>query len=102
MRKTDRGFTVFGEIQSKNGNRLVVQESSMAFEGAHAWLYYDSLKGKPGEQFSVDGAKELVAALTAFIEMAEADQLTEPAVWTKEAALRRGYSDDGLEGEDDE
>ena len=98
LTKTERGFHIFGDVASLYGKILRVQESSMAFKGAHVFLFYPELEGMPGEQFSVAQAKEVIAALQTFVDMAENDELTEPAVWTKETAEKRGY---GWEDEDD-
>lgn len=84
--KTGRGFTIFGRIQSRDGS-VRVQESSAAFTGAHVWLFHDdapcSLLGgehfRPSPHLNVAQAKELIAALQAFVDAAEGGRLTEPA-----------------------
>lgn len=81
---TIRGFEIFSrEKISCRWGTLRVQESSLAFEGAHVWLYYDENEGvnstKPTPLINVSNAKKLIAALQKFIMAAEAGQLTEPA-----------------------
>jgi len=87
-KKTERGFRVFGEIPFRNrfaGRRspvvLRVQESSLAFEGAHCWLFFDNGPDMelPGEMLDVAGAKSVIEALQAFISAAEGGELIEPA-----------------------
>jgi hypothetical protein len=88
--RTARGFRIYDNtIQARNGT-LRVQESSLAFEGAHVWLFYDDNdkrhKGKdyPAPQINVAAAKKLVSALQSFIEGAEAGELIEPAEYKEE------------------
>lgn len=84
---TERGFAIYGRVAERAGGTIRVQESSMAFEGAHVWLFIDGLEccehlGKhqrPAPQLSVAQAKELIAALQAFVEDANAGALMEPA-----------------------
>lgn len=80
--RTQRGFRVFGRVKDSKGETWRVQESSAAFEGAHAWLFWDS--GKDARDvirphLSVSQAKELVALLGMFIQEAERGALMEPA-----------------------
>lgn len=81
-RLTSRGFVVFDEgIPSRVGT-VRVQESSLAGEGAHAWLFLDGTGNPPdtnAPQLSVESAKRLIAALQKFVDDAEDGQLTEPA-----------------------
>jgi hypothetical protein len=87
IRKTGRGFNVYGEIAEHNGGTLCVQESSIAFEGAHVWLFHHGVEcsehqgehHRPSPQLSVPQAEELIAALQAFVNDARADVLMEPA-----------------------
>jgi hypothetical protein len=83
---TPRGFRIYDDTIKARHGTIRVQESSLAFEGAHAWLFYDedgADKGAvlhPHAQINVEAAKKLIAALQSFVEEAEGDQLTEPAV----------------------
>lgn len=82
---TARGFRIYDDTIRARHGVLRVQESSLAFEGAHAWLFYDEDGAKEGvlhphPQLNVEAAKKLIVALQSFVEEAEADQLTEPAV----------------------
>lgn len=88
VERTERGFAIFGRVPTANGGSVRVQESSIAFEGAHCWLFLDGercsdhhLHGhqKPDPHLNVAQAKQLREALDAFITAAEADELTEPA-----------------------
>lgn len=83
VEKTSRGFGVYGEIPSRPGT-LRVQESSLAFQGAHVWLFLDGAPPDAAPQLSVEGAKLLVAALSNFIRDAEGELLTEPASYPTE------------------
>lgn len=84
--KTERGFGIYGRIQSREGS-VRVQESSAAFTGAHVWLFHDDAPCREhcGEHFrphphlNVAQAKELIAALQAFVNDAEGGRLIEPA-----------------------
>jgi hypothetical protein len=85
-KRTSRGFLIFGHnIPCRHGT-IRVQESSLAFEGAHAWLFY-SEEGKgpasdyPCAEINVESAKKLIIALHEFVTAAEKGQLTEPAVY---------------------
>ena len=84
--KTNRGFRVYGRIQCSGYPGLVrVQESSMAGESAHVWLFLDGEScsehlgrhHKPEPHLNVAGAKLLRDALNQFIAEAEDDELTE-------------------------
>lgn len=84
---TQRGFRVFGHIQYRNGGAIRVQESSLAFAGAHIWLYIEGDECKehmgqhlmPTPHMSVKQTKELINALQSFVDEAEADELAEPS-----------------------
>ena len=98
---TNRGLGIYGRISTRSAATIRVQESSLAGEGAHVWLFLDGdvckdftphtggwrdhvpmpgdTHSKPDAQLSVAQAKNLIAALQAFIAEAEADELTEPA-----------------------
>lgn len=89
-KRTARGFRIYDDaIKSHHGN-LRVQESSLAFAGAHVWLFYDDndpeYKGKyiPTPQINVASAKKLISALETFIKEAEANELTEPVEYKEE------------------
>lgn len=98
---TQRGFRVFGRVALERGS-LRVQESSRAFDGPMAWLFRDGAECiehcgqhvRPDPELSVGQARELVAALEAFIHEAEAGELMETcearevARRTKALALR--------------
>ena len=89
--KTARGFSKFtddaSKIRSRHGGTLRVQESSLAFEGAHTWIFFDGEKcvdhmGEhltPSPQLDVANTKKLIAALQAFVDAAERGETTEPA-----------------------
>lgn len=61
----------------------------MAFEGAHAWIYYKE-NGRPMTEYhptphiNVESAKKLITALHEFVTMAENAELTEPAIYSEE------------------
>lgn len=84
---TSRGFRIYGRIDEHDGGTVRVQESSLAAEGAHVWLFIDGRQctehlgkhHKPDPQLSVPQAKALIAALQTFVADAEGDELTEPA-----------------------
>ena len=79
--KTTRRFRLFGHLRSERNGEIRVQESSVAFEGAHCWVFAgDDDTGGQSLHLSVSQARELVEALMVFIAEAEADELTEPAV----------------------
>jgi hypothetical protein len=83
LETTERGFRVFGRVPTKYGV-LRVQESSLACEGAHVWLFHEIDKvfkrfKVRDAQISVASARALVKALRVFIKEAEGDKLTEPA-----------------------
>jgi hypothetical protein len=84
---TERGFRIYARVPSRDGGTVQVQESSLAFEGAHVRLF---LKGaecsehmgrhhRPEPHLSVAGARALRDALATFITEAEEDELTETA-----------------------
>lgn len=78
---TDRGFRIFGKISDRLGGTLVIQESSLAFEGAHVWLFYQNSSSTyegTDPQLSVEQAKRLIEFLQVFVAEAEAGLLTEP------------------------
>ena len=85
---TPRGFRIYGRVPAFGAGTVRVQESSLAFEGAHVWLFYDGVEcsehlgrhHKPDPQLSVAQAKSLIKALQTFVDEAEGDELTEPAV----------------------
>jgi hypothetical protein len=76
--KTERGFQMFAsEIKLKTGT-LRVQESSLAFEGPHCWLFHDGVDRKEmSPQLSVEAATGLIVALAEFVSMAKAGNLME-------------------------
>jgi hypothetical protein len=81
---TERGFRIYDDTIEAHHGKIRVQESSIAFEGAHTWIFYDDIEAKegiyyPSIQINVANAKKLVVALQAFIQEAEDDKLTEPA-----------------------
>lgn len=88
-KKTKRGFNIFNDekIRSRHGGVVRVQESSLAGAGAHTWIFFDGEKcidhmGEhmtPSPQLDVANTKKLIAALQAFVDAAERDELTEPA-----------------------
>lgn len=83
IEKTNRGFGVYGEGEHRNGT-WKIQESSIAFEGAHVWIFHTPFS-EPGRcvrdslQLSVPQAKEVIEALSKFVRDAEAGVLIEPA-----------------------
>lgn len=84
---TPRGFQIFGRVPCASGGTVRVQESSMAFEGAHVWLFLDGEECKehlgkhsrPAPHLDVAQAKQLIAALSDFVVAAEQGALMEPA-----------------------
>lgn len=79
-RKNARGFTGYGDpIPTRHGERVRVQESSIAFEGAHVWVFIDP--ASDGVLLNVESARRLRDGLAAFIDDAEAGRLTEPVSW---------------------
>lgn len=85
-----RGFRLYAEDLPCRHGTLTVQESSIAFAGAHVWLFYKEpnkdLKDIPTAQISVATAKKLVESLSEFIAEAESDELTEPAEYAEESS----------------
>lgn len=82
IKHTSRGFAIYEDAPlARSGATVRVQESSLAFEGAHVWISFSGpgAAGERMEQFSVDAAKQISAALDEFIADAEAGRLTEPA-----------------------
>ncbi len=84
---TERGFGVYAEFPDKNGT-VLVQESSIAFEGAHVRVFHaPDPKLYPnipedhvcGLHLSVSQASILAHALKNFIADAKDGILTEPA-----------------------
>lgn len=78
--KTARGFNVYGRVPTHAGGSVRVQDdSSLAFEGPHVWLFLDGEQctehlgrhQKPDPQLSVEQAKQL--------RDAELDRLTRMA-----------------------
>ena len=80
-KRTERGFRDFDEWRGSRGE-ITVRESSLAYEGAHVRIYQDELGiGESNNciHLSVADAKRIIAALSAFVEEAEAGELCEPA-----------------------
>lgn len=72
---TNRGFNGFAQ-----GHDIRVQESSVAFTGAHCWIFHNSeSEGRNAVHLSVVQAKVAIAGLQQFVAAAEANELTEPA-----------------------
>ena len=72
-RYTERGFRIFTEFSTPRGT-VTVQESSLAFEGAHAWIF----KNGEGIQVSAKDAERIIEALQRFVAEAKAGELVEP------------------------
>ena len=74
--RTPRGFRLFHDAE------IVVQESSLAFEGAHAWIRggrpIDNDGGRGVLHVNVRQAAAIVAGLETFIAEARGGELTEP------------------------
>ena len=86
MERTERGFRVYARIECRDGVTLRVQESSLAFEGAHLWLFPDGectdhlgRHSRPAPHMNVSQVKELIAALSKFVRQAEGGKLMEPS-----------------------
>lgn len=77
MEKTNRGFNIFGRVPTRSGE-IRVQESSIAFAGAHVWLFHE-VPDNCDPEIDVASAKQLITLLQEFVRSAEADELTEPA-----------------------
>lgn len=87
-KETDqRGFGIYLDIPAEKSSKgaILVKESSLAFEGAHARIYQDHpawvMSNETYEciHFNVTEAKQIVEALKNWIAEAEAGLLTEPA-----------------------
>lgn len=76
--KTQRGFAIFGEFTTDRQS-FRVQESSLALEGPHVWVFCNNrIDGQQStSHVDVEGAKQMIAALQAFVESAETGELTE-------------------------
>jgi hypothetical protein len=90
--RNQRGFRIFGEkIPSAypgsqyDGGQIRITESSGAGCGAEAWMFCHAVKGgveckeELTIRLTVPAAKQVITALTAFVDEAEADLLSEPA-----------------------
>lgn len=87
---TNRGFAIYDKIPNHREGFIQLQESSLACEGPHLWLFLKDaecvtaagLNGpehqKPEIQLSLENVKRLRNALNEFILDAESDKLTEP------------------------
>lgn len=77
----ERGFRVFLASAPQRYGAIKVTESSMAFAGAHCWIFQQGEAGREVQGVHVDvvGARLLHAALATFIAEAERGELTEPA-----------------------
>lgn len=82
---TERGFRIYARIECRDGVTLRVQESSLAFEGAHLWLFVDGecvdhhgSHTRPVPHLNVAQAKELITAISQWVHDAEAGVLVEP------------------------
>lgn len=84
---TERGFGIYEEFPDRNGT-VLVQESSIAGEGAHVGVFhtpdprlYPNLPENHccGLHLSVSQASTLISALENFIADAKDEILTEPA-----------------------
>lgn len=81
--KTDRGFTIYGEMRDAWGSRIRVQESSIVGR-PHAYVLADNSEmPHPSPHLTVDQAKELIALLQRFIEDAES-----PENWRNQESYR--------------
>lgn len=79
MRRTQRGFAIFGEFKDSHGNAVRVQESSAA-DGRMAWVFCHAPDGTEathhvsGHLVSISPhltraqARKLIAALTRFVD----------------------------------
>ena len=78
---------MFGRVPERDGGTIRVQESSMAGEGAHVWLFLDGRECRehlghhmrPAPLLNVAQAELLAEALAAFVAAARAARLMEPA-----------------------
>jgi hypothetical protein len=85
--KTSRGFRIFARVPTHEGGSVRVQESSLAFEGAHVWLFLDGQDctdhlgrhQKPNPHLNVAQARQLALALNEFCDSAEQGELMENA-----------------------
>jgi hypothetical protein len=90
--RNQRGFRIFGaKIPSAypgsqyDGGQIRITESSGAGCGAEAWMFCHAVKGgaeckeELTIRLTVPAAKQVITALTAFVDEAEADLLSEPA-----------------------
>ncbi len=84
FRRDLRGFPIFNEFGTKWHGNLEVKESSIAFEGAHVWIFgqfpYVPEHDAPSFHLAYRDAVKLRDALTLFIRAADKDQLCEPAL----------------------
>lgn len=78
--RNERGFRIFLQPTPQRYGDVKVTESSMAYAGAHCWIFQAG-EGRESQGVHVDVpcARLLRDALTTFIEEAERGELTEPA-----------------------
>ncbi len=94
--RTQRGFGVFGRLKDKDGSKITVSESSLAFEGAHVRVYVGGSSG--AMHLSVPMAQELIDALQLFIDTAESGGCTEPAPEKAAQVEPQACQEDGCSG----
>lgn len=86
--KDGRGFNEYGIVNGRNDATILVKESSIAFEGAHVWIFSENPAVQNKEcavQINVKSAKQLISCLQEFVTQAEAGELTEPAGYEEES-----------------
>jgi hypothetical protein len=89
--RSERGFRLFADEFDQLYGPVHVIESSIAFQGAHCWIYQDLSKRDPKCEttqvhLDVEGAKKVRDALSLFIDEAEAGELVESAEPAEEEA----------------
>lgn len=72
LKKTNRGFTIYGEVPDSRGCIVRVQQSS-AWGMEHAWIFTDDpngvyTDGKPSPHLTKDQAKLVIEALQRFVD----------------------------------
>ena len=78
---TPRGFNIYGTVIDTRGCTIRVQKSSAATRDC-VWIFTEDTKkvyddGNPAPHLTVDQAKELIAALTNFVEDMKVNGLEE-------------------------
>lgn len=76
LKKTEHGCVIFGQRKSA-GATLRVQESSVAFQGPHAWIFRDQPERHESVHLGLEDAEWVIEKLQLFIREARANRLCE-------------------------